>query len=126
MGINKSRTSIYHAVGNGMKERFNRTLISMLGTLETDKKQNGKQYIPPLVQAYNCIRHESTGCSPYMLFFGREPKLPVDVTFGLDNNAKNDVSYTACVSNLQSKKKEAFDIVNKNANKSRGKQKNLL
>ena len=123
MGISKSRTSVYHAAGNGMTERFNRTLISMLGTLENDKKQNWKQYIPPLVQAYNCIRHESTGYSPYMLFFGREPKLPLDVTFGLDNNAKNDVSYTEYISNLQSKMKEAFDIVNKNANKSRDKQK---
>ena len=29
MGMNKSRTSIYPAAGNGMTERFNRTLISM-------------------------------------------------------------------------------------------------
>ena len=32
MGIDKSRTSIYHAAGNEMIKRFNRTLISMLDT----------------------------------------------------------------------------------------------
>lgn len=41
MKIDKSRTSINHAAGNGITERpgFNRTLISMLGTLETEKKK---------------------------------------------------------------------------------------
>ena len=123
MGIDKSRTSIYHAAGNGMTERFNRTLISMLGTLEPDKKKNWKQYVAPLVQAYNCIKHESTGYSPYMLLFGREPRLPVDIAFGLSPNNNSDISYTDYITNLQSKISEAFDIVHKNADKARNKQK---
>ena len=45
MGIDKSSTTIYHGAGNGMTERFNRTLVSMLGTLETKKKKNWEQYI---------------------------------------------------------------------------------
>ena len=81
MGIKKRRTTPYHAAGNGMTERFNRTLISMRGTLEEDKKKNWKQFLAPLVHAYNCIRHESTGYSPYQLLFGREPRLPVDIAF---------------------------------------------
>ena len=48
MGIKKSRTTPYHAAGNGMTERFNQTLISMLGTLEIDKKKNWKQFLHPL------------------------------------------------------------------------------
>ena len=47
----------------------------------------------------------------------------VDVAFGLDYNATNNVSYIEYVSNLNSKMKEAFDIVNKIANKPRDKQK---
>ena len=41
MGIQKSRTTPYHASGNGMTERFNRTLISMIGTLEPEKRETG-------------------------------------------------------------------------------------
>ena len=52
MGIEKSRTTPYHASGNGMTERFNITLISMLGTLDTEQKKDWKQYVAPLVHAY--------------------------------------------------------------------------
>ena len=81
MGIHKSRTSPYHASRNGIAERFNRALISMLGTLDVERTKNWKQYIAPLFQAYKCIIHESIGFSSYMLLFGREPRLPVDLVF---------------------------------------------
>ena len=123
MGIKKSRSTPYHAAGNGMTERFNRTLISMLGTLEEEKKKNWKQYVAPLVHAYNCIKHESTGYSPYHLLFGREPKLPVDVAFGLNRGNENDVSYTEYITELQTNIQEAFEKVQKNADKARQKQK---
>lgn len=123
MVIKKSRTSVYHASGNGMTERFNRTLISMLGTLEADQKKNWKQYIAPLVQAYNCIKHESTGFSPYMLLFGREPRLPVDLAFCIDSGTNDKPSYTEYVQDLQKQLREAFEIANKNADLSRKKQK---
>ena len=123
MGIEKSRTTPYHAAGNGMTERFNRTLISMLGTLEVEQKKDWKKYVAPLVHAYNCIKHESTGFSPYLLLFGREPKLPIDVAFGLDKEVPNSQSYSEYVTDLQNRIKESFEVVNRNANKAREKQK---
>ncbi|MCG8035390.1 MAG: DDE-type integrase/transposase/recombinase [Candidatus Thiodiazotropha taylori] len=123
MGITKSRTTPYHASGNGMTERFNRTLISMLGTLEIEKKKNWKQYMAPLVHAYNCIKHESTGFSPYMLLFGREPKLPIDIAFGLNKGDSDYTSYSDYVTDLQKRLKETFEVVNKEADRAREKQK---
>ena len=123
MGIKKSRTTPYHAAGNGMTERFNRTLISMLATLEEDKKRNWKQFVAPLVHAYNCIKHESTGYSPFHLLFGREPRLPVDVAFDLNRDKENDASYTDYITDLQRSIQEAFDKVQINADKARVKQK---
>ena len=50
--------------GNGQCERYNKTLLDMLGTLKPNQKQNWKLYINSPVHAYNCTRNESTGFSP--------------------------------------------------------------
>ena len=55
----------------------------MLGTLTTEQKKDWKSHVPALVHAYNCTRNTATGFSPYYLLFGRKPRLPVDVEFGL-------------------------------------------
>ena len=55
----------------------------MLGTLIPEQKKDWKTYVPAMVHANNCIRNTSTGYSPYYLLFGREPRLPIDVEFGL-------------------------------------------
>ena len=110
-GISKSRTTPYHPMGNGITERFNRTLLSMLGTLEPDKKSNWKAYIGPLVHAYNATKHDTTGFSPFYLMFGREPNLPVDLVFGL-GSAEKTRSLSTYVQNLKERLKSAYDIAN--------------
>jgi transposase InsO family protein len=82
-GIHQSRTTPYHPMGNGQCERFNRTLLEMLGSLEPDQKKDWKSYIAPLVHAYNCTRHESTSYSPFFQMFNCHPRLPVDLAFGI-------------------------------------------
>ena len=121
-GTEKSRTTPYHPQGNGMTERFNRTLLGMLGTLERHQKQNWKDYVGTLVHAYNCTKHESTGYSPYSLMFGREPHLPIDRAFGLEKQ-QSEESLTKYVENLQKCLKESFDIATAAADKARRKQK---
>ena len=71
-------------MGNGQCERYNGTLLDMLGTFKPNQKQNWKLYINPLVNAYNCTRKESTGLSTCFLLFGRNPRLAIDDEFGIN------------------------------------------
>ena len=81
--IKKLRTTLYRPKGNGCCERFNRTLISMLGTLPEDFKSKWTQHISTLTYACNCTHSNATGFSPYYLLYGRHPLLPIDIEFGV-------------------------------------------
>ena len=58
MGMRKVQTSPYHLQTNGQCERFNSTLINMLGTLPKEKKSEWKNHIGTLVHAYNCTGNQ--------------------------------------------------------------------
>ena len=57
-------------------------------TLTPEQKKDWKSHVPALIHAYNCTSNAATGFSPYFLLFGREPRLPVDVEFGLQRGGQ--------------------------------------
>ena len=71
----KSWTSPYYPSGNNFAE----TLLDILGTRPVERKSKWKDHIRAVVNAYNCSIHETSGVSPYLAMFDREPRLPVDV-----------------------------------------------
>ena len=109
-GIKKSRTTPYHAMGNGCTERFNRTLLEMLRTLEEDQKRNWKRFVPQLVHAYNCTRHHTTGFSPFYMLFGRHPRLAVDVLLNLKSSEHEKRCSTEYMKDLQKRLKRTYQI----------------
>lgn len=115
IGTQKIRTTPYHPRGNPV-ERFNRTLLNMLGTLENQKKSHWRDYVKPLVHAYNCTKNETTGFTPYELMFGRQPRLPVDLAFGLPVNHAPG-SHSQYVRNLKSQLEGSYRVATENAKK---------
>ena len=80
-GVQKLRTSPYHAQTNGQVEHMNQMIIHMIGKLEEDRKACWSKHLPELLLAYNATHSAVTGYSPYYLLFGRRPRIPVDYLF---------------------------------------------
>ncbi|XP_073792914.1 retrovirus-related Pol polyprotein from transposon opus [Danio rerio] len=112
----KSRTTPYHPRGNPV-ERFNRTLLDLLGTLSDKKKEHWRKYVRPLVHAYNCTRNDATGESPFLLMFGRQPRLPIDLCFGINPKGYNSKTHTHYVTELKQRLRYAYKLAVQNAEK---------
>uniref|UniRef100_A0A3B1JBI6 Gypsy retrotransposon integrase-like protein 1 n=1 Tax=Astyanax mexicanus TaxID=7994 RepID=A0A3B1JBI6_ASTMX len=124
-GVNKSRTTSYHPMGNGHVERFNRTLGSMIRTLPPRAKQKWPQMLQTLTFVYNCTAHESTGYAPFFLMFGRTPRLPVDVVFHNVGRDSDIVDYNSYVNSMRADLKEAAALAQASADVSRQRQTEL-
>ena len=82
LGVVKTRTTPYHPQSDGMIERFNLTLLSMLKMASIEEERDWDLKLPCLMMAYHASVHETTKATPFSLIFGREVQLPIDVMFG--------------------------------------------
>ena len=77
-GIKQSFTTPYHPQCDGMVERFNRTLATMISTLIEQSRRNWDDLLPYVLYAYRTAVHSSTGETPFYLMFGRDAMSPTD------------------------------------------------
>ena len=86
----------------------------MLGTFSEEEKSYWKSYLGCMTHAYNCTKHASTTYSPYFLMFGRHPRLPTDVEFGLPkHNCGDNSSKSRYVQKLRRRLNYAFKKASK-------------
>ena len=124
--MEKLRTSPYHPQRNGQCEHFNTTLLNMLETLTPEQRKDWKSHVPALVHAFNCTRNAATGFSPYYLLFGMEPRLPVDVEFGLQKGSqKGSLGESNYVSQLRGRLKFAHNKAKQVAKRQQAKHSEL-
>ena len=113
-GVKKVHTTPYHPQGNGQCERFNSTLCNILGTLSEEEKSDWKSHLGCMTHAYNCTKHASTTYSPYYLMFGRHPRLPIDIEFGLNKpNCSDNSSKSRYIQKLRRRLNYAFQKASK-------------
>ena len=109
-GVQKLRTSPYHAQTNGQVERMNQMIIRMIGKLEEDRKACWSEHLPELLMAYNAKRSAVTGYSPYYLLFGRRPRIPVDYLFPTLRDSPHQTKMEVSAAAMQKRLKEAFAV----------------
>ena len=109
-GVQKLRTSPYHAQTNGQVEWMNQTIIYMIGKLEQDKKVRWSEHLPEMLSAYNGTRSVVTGYSPYFLLFGRKARMPVDYLFPTLRDSPHQTRMEVSVAAMQKRLKEAFAV----------------
>lgn len=124
-GVEKSHTTPYHPMGNGVCERFNRTLGNMIRTLPPKAKHRWPQHLRSLTFSYNATVHETMGFAPFQLMFGRTPRLPVDLLFGSVLQNDQAVDYDTYVQSLMRDLVEAMRVARVSAAKQQRRQADL-
>ena len=125
-GVKKLHTSPYHPQTYGQFECFNSTLLNMLGTLTPEQNKDWKGHVSAMVHAYKCTQNAATGFSPYYLLFGREPRLPVDVEFGLQRGSqRGPLGESSYVSQLRRRLRFAHNKAKLVASKQQARHKGL-
>ncbi|XP_068121096.1 uncharacterized protein [Hyperolius riggenbachi] len=79
LGIQQLRTSVYHPQTDGLVERFNKTLKSMLKRVVDADGRDWDCLLPYLMFAVREVPQSSTGFSPFELLYGRHPRGLLDI-----------------------------------------------
>ncbi|XP_065196605.1 uncharacterized protein LOC135828100 [Sycon ciliatum] len=86
MDVTKTRTTACHPQSDGMVERFNRTLEAMIATSISDHR-DWDLHLQHTALAYRTSVHASTGYTPFLIQFGHEAVLPLDLVYGRPRDA---------------------------------------
>jgi transposase InsO family protein len=76
LGSRRTTTTPYHPEGNGVLERFHRSLMDRLRTAENPG--NWVANLPSALFAYRCSYHKAIDTTPFNLTYGFTPSLPTD------------------------------------------------
>lgn len=82
IGADLHLTTVGHHQSNGLVEREIQTLEKMIRA-SIDNQEDWSRVLDRCVLSYNQRKHSSTGYSPFVLMFGREPELDIDREYGI-------------------------------------------
>ena len=81
LGIRKLNTTAYHPQCDGMVERFNRTLKTILRKHAARFGNQWDRYLPGVLWAYRNTPHDATGEKPSFLLLGHDCRTPTEACY---------------------------------------------
>jgi hypothetical protein len=79
LGVSQAMSSAFHPQTDGNTERVNRVLEDMLRHFVDPAQSNWDQLLPLVEFAINDSYHESVHNTPFVLNYGKRPRLPMDL-----------------------------------------------
>ena len=121
--IRKTHMISYHPQSDGLVERLNQTIISMLATVVNDFGGEWEDRLPRVCFAYNTSQQESTGFTPFCLMFGRQARIPLDLMYQTPVTETRNVSHYVWI--LRKSLQDAYALVRENLQAASFRQKEL-
>jgi len=79
LSIQHITSTPYHLQANGLVEKFNGTLKSMIKKLCLERPTDWDRYLEPALFAYREVKQDSLGFSPFELLYGRSVRGPMAI-----------------------------------------------
>ena len=76
--VKKLNTTAYHPQTNGLTERFNHTLCTMLTHYTNSSQTDWDEYLPYILLAYRTTPHHTLKQTPFYMLYGRNVRFPFD------------------------------------------------
>ena len=125
LGVKAIKTSPYHPQTDGLVERFNSMLKSMLRKCMMEEGKDWDKLLPYVLFTYCEVPQTTTGFSPFELLYGRAVRGPVDVlkeTWEASENT-SDESVVSYILSVQEKLERMMETVKENSVKAKAQQK---
>jgi len=122
LGVQKLRTTAYHASTNGCTERFHRTMNSLLAKVVEENQRDWDTQLPTVAAAYRATKHDTTGYSPNQLVFGRENRAPLDIVLGTPEEVEES-SVDAWVDDRVERQRQVYELVRNHTKSAAGRYK---
>ena len=121
------KTPVYHAQSNGLVERFNGTLKTVLKKLTSEKPRDWHKHLPALLFAFRDAQHSSTGFSPFELIYGHRVRGPLAFLRACWSSSevitKEDVDNHQYVTDMKERLKQTCALARQNLNQAQVKYK---
>ena len=118
-------TTPYNPCYNGLCERINGVLKSMLEKMCQERPKDWDRYLPAILFAYREVPQSSTGFSPFELLYGRTVRGPMQIlkelwTGDSDDEIRNTYQY---VLELRNRLEETCQLARESLYEAQGRQK---